>query len=195
MGCDNKIFKNIVSDCNTRISAGIEQKLYIMNRTDIDTIEYDSEYPNKVTGIALKSGKKAYIAQGFKRNMTAGFERVVSDTDIDKWSQSITITAFEFDSESAKNLNEMSDLVVVIDRKGTKQDDGSVLIFGLENGLFCSADNWAAFENGGTRQLTFGSMADSEESVAYYNYAVQAGSPEVDSYSATIAELEGMLGA
>lgn len=194
MSCENKLFKNITSTCETKISAGIEQKLYLMNRTDIDTISYDADNPNKVTGITLKSGKVAYLAQGFKRNMTSGFERVVSDDNLDTWTDTLNITAFEFDSEAARNLNEMSDIVVVVDRKGVKQDDGTLMILGLENGLFCSADTWSAFENNGTRQLTFSSLADGGESVPYYTYAVQSGSPAADSYSATIAELEGMLG-
>lgn len=191
--CENKLFKNITSTCETKISAGVEQKIYLLNRTDIDTITYDSENPNKVTNITLKSGKNAYVAQGFKRNMTCGFERVVSDDNLDSWTDTLNLTAFEFDSESARNLNEMSDVVAIVDRKGTKQDDGSILILGLENGLFCSADTWAAFENNGSRQLTFSSMADSGESQPYYNYAVQTGSPAADSYSATISALEAML--
>lgn len=193
--CENKLFKNITSTCETKISAGIEQKVYLLNRTDIDTISYDNDNPNKVTGITLKSGKVAYVAQGFKRNMTCGFERVISDDNLDTWTDTLNLTAFEFDSESARNLNEMSDIVAIVDRKGTKQDDGSLIILGLENGLFCSADTWASFENNGTRQLTFSSLADGGESVAYYNYAVQTGSPAADSYASTIAQLEAMLGA
>ena len=193
MSCENRIFQNITSTCDNRIVAGIEQTLYILNRTDIATVEYDSENENKVTNITLKSGAKAYTATGFKKNMTASFERNVSDTDFDTWTDTINITAFEFDSSAAKNLNEMGDVVVIIDRKGTKQDDGSLLIFGLGSGLFCSADSWNAFENGGSRQLTLASQADAGESVPYYNYAVQAGSPAADSYTATIAQLEAML--
>lgn len=191
--CENKLFKNITSTCETRIVAGIEQKIYLLNRTDIDTITYDSENPNKVTNLTLKSGKNAYVAQGFKRNMTCGFERVVSDDNLDTWNDTLNLTGFEFDSESARNLNEMSDVVAIVDRKGTKQDDGSILILGLESGLFCSADTWAAFENNGSRQLTFSSLGESNESQPYYVFAVQTGSPAADSYSASIAALEAML--
>ena len=193
MSCENRLFQNITSTCENRITAGIEQKIYLFNRTDIAEIEYDSENENKVTGFSLKSGAKGYVAQGFKRNMTASFERVVSDDSLDTWTDTINLTAFEFDSAASKNLNEMSDIVAVIDRKGTKQDDGSLLIFGLGSGLYCSADSWTAFENGGSRQLTFASQADAGEEVPYYNYAVQAGSPAADSYTASIAALEAMI--
>ena len=49
--CTNEIFKNIESTCSNRTVAGIEQIVYLLNRDDIQTITYDGDDYNKVTGI------------------------------------------------------------------------------------------------------------------------------------------------
>lgn len=191
--CVNEIFKNIESTCSNRTVAGIEQTVYLINRDDIATITYDGDDYNKVTDITLKSGKKAYTAKGFKKNMTAGFERSVSDDTVDTFIDSLTLTGYQFDAEGARNFDNMGNIVAIIDRKGTKVADGSVIILGLENGLFVSSDSWAAGENNGARSITLSSLSDAGESCSYYVFAVSEGSPAVESYEATIAALEDLL--
>ena len=191
--CTNEIFKNIESSCANRTVAGIEQIVYLLNRDDIQTITYDGDDYNKVTGITLKTGKTAYTARGFKKNMTCGFERNISDDTVDTFTNSLTLTGYQFDAEGARNFDNMGNIVAVVDRKGTKSADGSVIILGLENGLFVSADSWAAGDNNGARTITLSSLADAGESCSYYVYTVSEGSPATESYAATIATLEAML--
>ena len=191
--CTNEIFKNIESTCSNKVVAGIEQIVYLLNRDDIQTITYDGDDYNKVTGITLKTGKTAYTAKGFKKNMTCGFERNISDDTVDTFTNSLTLTGYQFDAEGARNFDNMGNIVAVVDRKGTKAADGSVIILGLENGLFVSADSWAAGDNNGARTITLSSLADAGESCSYYVYTVSEGSPAAESYAATIATLEAML--
>ena len=191
--CTNEIFKNIESTCSNRTVAGIEQIVYLLNRDDIQAINYDGDDYNKVTGITLKTGKLAYTAKGFKKNMTCGFERNVSDDTVDTFTNSLTLTGYQFDAEGARNFDNMGNIVAIVDRKGTKNADGSVIILGLENGLFVSADSWAAGDNNGARTITLSSLADAGESCSYYVYAVSEGSPATESYAATISSLESML--
>ena len=191
--CVNEIFQNIESVCSNRTVAGIEQTVYLLNRDDIQSIEYSPEDYNKVVGLTLKSGKNAFTAKGFKKNMTAGFERNVSDDTVDTFTDSITLTGYQFDAKGARNFDNMGDVVAIIDRKGTKLADGSVIILGLENGLFVSADSWAAGDNNGARTLTLSSMSDAGESCSYYILSISEGSPAVESYGATISYLEAML--
>ena len=191
--CTNEIFKNISSTCSNRTVAGIEQIVYLMNRDDIQTITYDGDDYNKVTGITLKTGKLAYTAKGFKKNMTCGFERNISDDTVDTFTNSLTLTGYQFDAEGARNFDNMGNIVAIVDRKGTKAADGSVILLGLENGLFVSADSWAAGDNNGARTITLSSLADAGESCSYYVYTVSEGSPAQESYGATIGSLESML--
>lgn len=191
--CVNEIFQNIESTCSNRTIAGIEQTVYLLNRDDIQTVEYDGDDYNKVTNITLKSGKHAYTAKGFKKNMTCGFERNVSDDTVDTFTDSLTLTGYQFDAKGARNFDNAGNIVAVVDRKGTKTADGSVIILGLENGLFVSADSWAAGDNNGARTITLSSLTDAGESCSYYVYTVSEGSPAQESYEATIESLESML--
>lgn len=191
--CVNEIFQNIESVCSNRTISGIEQTIYLINRGDIQSIEYSTEDYNKVVGLTLKSGKNAFTAKGFKKNLTAGFERNVSDDTVDTFTDSLTLTGYQFDAKGARNFDNMGDVVAIIDRKGTKLADGSVIILGLENGLFVSADSWAAGDNNGARTITLSSMSDAGESCSYYVMSISDGSPAVESYEATISYLEAML--
>lgn len=191
--CVNEIFQNIESTCSNRTVAGIEQTVYLLNRDDIQSIEYSPEDFNKVVGLVLKDGKNAFTAKGFKKNMTCGFTRNVSDDTVDTFTDSITLTGYQFDAKGARNFDNMGNIVAIVDRKGTKLADGSVIILGLENGLFVSADDWASGDNNGARTITLSSMADAGESSSYYVLSISGGSPAVESYEATIDYLESML--
>lgn len=192
--CVNEIFQNIESVCSNRTISGIEQTIYLINRGDIQSIEYSPEDFNKVVGLVLKDGKNAFTAKGFKKNLTAGFERNVSDDTVDTFTDSITLTGYQFDAKGARNFDNMGDLVAIIDRKGTKLADGSVIILGLENGLFVSADSWTAADGNGARTITMSSLSDAGESCSYYVLSISEGSPAVESYGATIEFLESLLG-
>lgn len=192
--CESKIFKNIESNCANRTSAGIEQTVYLFNRSDIENvvIASDEDY-NKITDFALKSGATGYTAKGFKRNLTAGFTRNVSDDTVDTWSDSLTLTGFEFDSASARNFDNMGDVVAIIERKGTKEGDGTFIALGWENGLYVSEDSWAAGDNNGARTITMSNLDDAGESCSYYVITKETGTPAAPNYEATKAFLEGLV--
>lgn len=193
--CVNAIFQNIESNCSNRTSAGIEQTVYLINRADIENVvkASDEDY-NKITDFSLKSGKVAYVAKGFKKNLTAGFERNVSDDTVDTFADSLTLTGYQFDSASARNFDNIGDVVAIIERKGTKEGDGTFIALGWENGLFVSADSWAAGDNNGARTVTLSNLADAGESCSYYVISKLSGTPAVPDYEATKAFLEDLLG-
>ena len=200
--CENKIFQNISSTCEHRTVAGIEQTVYLFNRTDLKNIAYDPENDgsiNKVWSFALETSTHGYKATGFKRNMTASFERNVSDDTVDTFTDSITLTGYEFDANASRNFDQMGDLVAIIDRKGTKESDGSLIILGLENGLYVSSDSWASGDNNGARTITLSSLSDAGESMSYYvfDYYVQNGSDamEEQTYEEAVEFLESLMSA
>lgn len=194
MNCSSEIFQNIESNCENRTTAGIEQRVYLFNRTDIIEKERESDEDyNKIVSFALVTGATGYVATGFKRNLTASFERVVSDDTVDTFIDSLTLTGYQFDSASARNFDNMGDLVAIIERKGTKDGDGTFIALGWENGLFVSADSWAAGDNNGARTITLSSLQDAGESCSYYVITQYGASPEVPSYSATKDFLEGLV--
>lgn len=193
--CENGIFKNIESQCSNRTSAGIEQTVYLLNRKDFYFHPASDDEYNKIDDITPLGTPTptAYTAKGFKRNLTAGFERVVSADTVDTWKDSLTLTGYEFDSASARNFDNIGDVVAIIERKGTKEGDGTFIILGLENGLFVSADSWAAGDNNGARVITLSNLDDAGESCAYYVFVKEDGSPSVPDYLATKQALEELV--
>lgn len=204
--CENKIFKNIESQCGNRTTAGIEQTVYLFNRDELgvwatakdESASVESNNYNKITSIAMADNNKiGFTAKGFKKNLSAGFSRNVSDDTVDTFSQTLTLTGYEFDSASARNFDNMGNIVAVIARKGGKQGDGSILVFGFENGLYVSEDSWASGDNNGARTITLSSLADAGESCSYYVLEINPGGTpaptDEEIYVNTIAELESLL--
>lgn len=171
MNCENKIFQSIFSTCETKIVSGIEQRVWIFNRSDIEytlgTGSSDSE-KNEITSITVKDGATGYTANGLKKNMTVGFERTISENAPDSWVNTLSLVGYEFDKKAMRNLDESGDLVIVVERKGVKNNDGTFLCLGLENGLYVSSDNWNANDNGGARQIEFSSMDEAGEAYSAY---------------------------
>lgn len=166
--CNNEIFANVMSTCENKISSGIEQTVYLFNRKDLAPT-YKADKPNVVTSLGIASGvKPAFVAKGLKKNLTSGFERVISDTAPDSWTNSLNLIGYEFSADKSRNMDEMGDLVAIIKRKGKDSVDGSFLALGLENGLFTNSDSWDANDNGGARMITMQSLDDAGESYSAY---------------------------
>lgn len=174
--CVNNIFQNIYSTCENKIVSGIEQRVWIFNRKDIEyTLGTGSgSGKNELTGITLKSGATGYTANGLKKNMTIGFERTISENAPDSWVNSISLVGYEFDKDAMRNLDEAGDLVIIAERKGVKSADGTFLCLGLENGLYCSSDSYDANSNGGSRQITFSSLDEAGEAYSAYVVTLSA---------------------
>lgn len=168
--CNNNIFQNIYSTCENKIVSGIEQRIWLFNRKDVDfTLGTGTTYEkNEITSISLAEGATAYVADGLKKNLTCGFERVQSETAPDSWSNSISLVGYEFDKKAMRNMDEAGDLVAIIERKGVKDADGTFLALGVDNGLYVSADTWSANENGGSRQVTLSSLDEAGEAFSAY---------------------------
>lgn len=196
MQCENKIFKNIESTCEHRVAAGIEQTVYMANRDEVTFVMAEDAdgnvIPNQIAKITLNEDAKLYTAKGFKRNLTAGFTRNVSDDTVDTWTNSVSLVGYEFDAKSAMQFDNIGNIVVVVERKGTKEADGSFLVFGAENGLYVSEDSWASGEANGAREITLSSLDDAGESVSYYVYCTQSEGTN-DDYFTVKKSLEDLL--
>ena len=156
--CTKKIYKNSVADCSTQGVSGIEQTVYVLNRSDIAAVTRDAYLDNKVTDMTLATGAHAYKLIGQKQNLTCGSERVVSDTAADSFRHRVNFQCYQFDAESLDNLDEAEDLVAIVERKDKSNVDGTFLIYGLGTGLFFSSDTYSSNENNGARMLEMSSL-------------------------------------
>lgn len=190
MACENKIFKNIIADCTNRTTAGIEQTVFLFNRKDLGVPTYkdNDKTTGFVTSINMLGTAKGFKVTGYKKNLTASFEKQISEDSLDTWADTVTLVGYDFDAENAQNINYMENLVAVIERKGDNTKEGNFIIFGLDNGLYVSADTWSSGENNGARSVTLSSLSDQGESVPYYVYGVLDDEGEYG-YDETLAQL------
>lgn len=186
MSCKKLITKGLTSDCSTQGNAGIEQVIYLINRSQIAEITYDSTIDTKVTDIDLESGAKAYKLIGQKQNLNAFSERVINDTVSDMYRHGISFNSFSMSAEDIENIDEMQDFVAIVERKNKKNIDGTFLIYGLGSGLFISSDTYNSNENYGARMLEATSLDSQLESNSAYVLV------KTD-YATTKAFLEGLV--
>lgn len=186
MACENKIVKNITSDCETQKVAGLEQVVYLINRTDIDSITYDITNKSLVTGLDLASGEVAYKLVGTKKSLNCGSERVVSDDAPDSFKHKFMFNGYEYDSASVENMDNMADVVVIVEKKDKKVEDGTFVIFGLGSGLYVSTDTSSENDSNGVRKIELTSQDGQLEKNSQNNLLVT-------DYATTKALLEGLL--
>src|SRR5690606_37111342 len=167
--------------------AGAEMFAYAFNRRDINNVTYDQSNPRLVTAITLASGAKAYKIENFKKEIDAGFDLVTSDTNIDKFNQYVKFEAWGIDSDTVKALDELSDLVIIVERKNKGADgDGAFQIYGLQTGLYKSSDTMRANTASGKRIIELTNQAEEESTVSYHVFF------DTD-YATTKAAVEALL--
>ena len=186
--CNFGIAADILKDCSAPPTAGVEAVAYAFNRSDIDSVTYDQSNPRLVTAITLADGAKAYKIENFKKEIDAGFDLVTSETNIDKFNQYVKFEPWGIDSGTVKALDELSDLVVIVERKNKGKDgDGAFQIYGLQTGLYKSSDTMRANTASGKRIIEMTNQAEEESTVSYHVFF------DTD-YATTKAAVEALLG-
>ena len=186
--CNFGIAADILKDCSAPPTAGAEMFAYAFNRRDIDSVTYDQSNPRLVTAITLADGAKAYRIENFKKEIDAGFDLVTSETNIDKFNQYVKFEPWGIDSDTVKALDELSDLVVIVERKNKGNDgDWAFQIYGLQTGLYKSSDTMRANTTSGKRIIELTNQAEEESTVSYHVFFDK-------DYATTKAAVEALLG-
>jgi hypothetical protein len=172
MGCDSGIAKAIISNCTTQPIGGVEATAYLFNRNDM-TITYDGTYTNKVTGIASVTDELLYQYSGVKKNINAGFDRVVAEDMADRFKHYAALKGFEFDSASVQNLDNLKDVCLIVEYKQKSDDgDGVFVGYGFKSGLYPTSDTRRAIENNAIRSIELASQDQEDEPHSEYNILI-----------------------
>lgn len=168
--CQTVISRNITSDCTTIGSGGIETKVWLLNRTDIASITYNIlDYI--VEAITMKTGKRAWVLTGFKKNLNAGHDKVVADDVPDKFTHYFNFKNYEFLGLDIQNVDNLSDIVAIYESKDkTTTGEGVFRILGLSHGLFSLTDTMRVNENSGARNIELQSLAGQEEPKSMWTF-------------------------
>lgn len=185
--CLDGIANNIINDCSTAPTGGLEVKAWVFNRADLSGTE-DLANKNLITDLTVEVGKQGYYIQGFKKNLNAGHDLVVSETNVDKYTHYFNFQAWLLDAAAVLNLDGLSDLVVVVEGLNKMTDgDGALQVYGYENGLYKSTDTRRANDGDGSRNIEMTSQAGDEATVSEHIFY------DGVSLSSSIATLDDLL--
>lgn len=163
MGCADGISKNIVSNCTTSRSGGLEVEAWVFNRVDLSPT-YDVTIENKITDLAVASTKQGYKITGVKKLLNAGHDLVPADDRPDKFAHYFNFQQFEFAAEDILNVDNINDVVIFVENKDKADDgDGVFVGYGVQKGLWKSTDTQRSNDINGARNLELISLAGQEE--------------------------------
>lgn len=164
--CLDGIKAAVLNECGSAPIGGLEINAWVFNRSDL-TATVDGTNKNLVTDLSVAVTKQGYKIQGFKKNLNAGHDIVVSETNIDKYTHYFNFQAWMLDAEAVNNLDGLSDLVVVVERLNKMNSgDGAFKIYGLDTGLYKSSDTERANDIDGNRNIEMTSQAGEEPTVS-----------------------------
>lgn len=170
MSCKGKIVKNIINDCQSFVAGGIEQDfVYLINRSDM-TVTMNGDNDVIIDDITIDEDASVYKLKGAGQNIVVGADRVVGTDIPDLYTHYISFKGFEWDSASIANLDNMSDLVAIVKRKGTNVVDGKLEVYGLQGGLYVSSDTFRSNTDNMTRAIEMTSLEGAQEVHSVYTY-------------------------
>ena len=158
--CIPKITGDLLFDCDNRDLQGIETKVILINRDDID-FGATTIAGKIVTNLQLKSGTSGFELQGVKQLNRFLSEVVPNAEGLNKWRHSFVGRIFNLTATTRSQIDLIADganIVAVVERKwkGDSQEHG-FLILGLGTGLEISEGSENSAENDGSFVFTLAS--------------------------------------
>jgi len=187
MSCLTKIAAVITNLCTSVPAKGLCVKGWILNRADI-TWTGGSGTP-LVTAGANAVGKQAWSITAVKHEMNAGAEAVIADNLPGLFIHRVTIQLYERDEDAIKNIDNMSDVVIILELEGGEKvadlyTEGKFIILGFGSGLHKVSATWKALDNHGIPTYEFATREGEEEKYSRYVFW-----PVADTYAAAAAAL------
>lgn len=174
MTCASKIAAAIANTCETKPAAGVEVKMWAINRADA-TFTMDGTTETLCTAIALAGATVAYPITAIKKEADVGFDGVIADNLPNAFKHHFSFQPYGRTAAQIKAMDDMTDIVIVAELKG-KKAEGSFVIFGLETGLHPASSSFRAKDNNGIPTYEFATNDGEEETHSRYvfwstNYA------------------------
>ncbi len=140
--CYNKLTANILLNCSVNLVGGISDKVWLINRDDIDfdNCTFDTTNDNIIESIVLKSASPNYTGfsiQGF-RNSNDYENTLVKGKYMNGWDQKLTIRVFDNDATTKERINELANgkYVAIIENNYQSDDKTSTFeVLGWNVGL------------------------------------------------------------
>jgi hypothetical protein len=168
--CGN-IFTGQSISCTDKPTGGIEQRIVLLNRADIDLTAstVDSTLTatagtHKVTSLACKSGKTGYEFSSYtdKRLFSAAFNINRNEDAPNDYTHTLSLRAFDLSEASLvmlKALGEGAEVVAIIEYNDKGASEANAFgVYGWSKGLKVGEMTFNSNENKGTVLLTMASQ-------------------------------------
>ena len=173
MSCNTELIADVINDCTKRPTRGIYPTAWIMpfegREYTLKNVFGEKNPVYNEIELLTAPAINFYKMQAEKFALNVGSELVTSDVKMNGYIHKFTGII----SQVGNKMLDTMDGIIVIVKKGDKY-----LCYGLQNGLWKSAQSRMANDNSGLVTVEFASRADMEEdyseyyfSDGYYNYS------------------------
>jgi len=163
MACTTAITADIINDCTKRPVKGLKAKAWLFNMGSA-TI---TKTTNLITNLVKSGAVTSFTLEGTKDFMNAGSDAVVTDTLPTAFIHKFSFEAWGATAAEKANIDKADNIFVVVERNGS-QTEGCFLAYGINNGLFKTAQSKMANDNGGITKVEFATRAGEEEEYSEY---------------------------
>lgn len=169
MACEGLITADILFDCANPSIGGLETDVLLINIEDINiaTTTTDSTNKIKLTNLALKATKTAFLLQGVKQINGTSYELIKKEFGPDKFKHmfsGVILNPSASNKLQATHLSEGGKYVVVVEQKWKGASNADAFqVYGLKSGLELMTLTHNSKENDGTISFTLESTEGFEE--------------------------------
>lgn len=162
MSCSTKLVADIVNNCAARPVKGLKPKAWTFNNGD-----FTLTITNNVVSAIVKIGAvTAFTVEGFKDFMNAGHDAVVTENLPTAYVHKFSLNAFAATAAEKANIDKADNIFVVV-----QGNDGKFSAFGIEYGIWKTAQSKMANDNNAQTLIEFASREGMEEEYSEYVFA------------------------
>jgi len=124
-------------DCDNPLTPGVNQRLILIDRDNIEDVTYDITTTTLITDLVLKTGSQGYSFQGIRQALNPQYQFVPQTVSVG-YDHQVDFLVFDISQEQKDNLEIMGlgNLVAIVENKNTIGNDNSVFeVYGLKVGL------------------------------------------------------------
>ncbi len=121
-------------NCQDPIQPGLEPQIILMNKDDIASVTI---VDNKITNIALKAGKTAYLFEGDRQSINASFEHIEQGVT-NGYSHNLMFQVYEIGTSQKLNLEKLAignTVGITFNMDVPGNADGYFEVFGIGAGM------------------------------------------------------------
>ena len=163
MACTTSLTADLINDCTKRPVKGLKAKAWLFNSGSA-TI---TKTANKITNLVKSGAGTSFTLEGIKDFMNAGFSAAVTENMPTAFIHNFSFESWAATAAEKANLDKADNIFVVVEKNGS-QTEGCFLAYGINTGLWKTAQAKMANDNNGITKVEFATRAGEEDEYSEY---------------------------